>query len=330
MARSPESAGGLGGLGLALLAAATFGSSGAFGDALMSAGWSAGAAVTMRVVLAAALLTVPALLTLRGQWRPLWRSLWVSWPAIVSFGLVAVAGCQLCYFNAVAHLSVSVALLLEYSGTLLVVLWVWLRHGRRPGRRTVLGGLAALAGLVLVLDLTGSQRVSAVGVAWGVGAAVGLAVYFVVSAHARDQVPPLVLAWAGMLVGGVALGLLAAVGAIPWHSSTADVVLAHRHVSWLVAVLGLAVLAGGFAYAVGIAASRRLGATLATFAGLTEVLFATLYAWILLGQRPTVLQGVGGLAVLAGIALVRSADPGPADPALDEPAEELGVGALAP
>jgi hypothetical protein len=41
---------------------------------------------------------------------------------------VAVAGCQLAYFNAVQSLSVAVALLIEYSGVLLVVGWLWLRH----------------------------------------------------------------------------------------------------------------------------------------------------------------------------------------------------------
>jgi len=36
------------------------------------------------------------------------------------------------------------------------------------------------------------------------------------------------------------------------------------------------------------------------------VLFAVLFAWLLLDQQPTAIQGVGGLLVLAGIALVRA------------------------
>jgi len=38
---------------------------------------------------------------------------------------------------------------------------------------------------------------------------------------------------------------------------------------------------------------------------LTEVLFAVLFAWLLLGQRLEVVQLAGGLLVVAGIALVR-------------------------
>src|SRR3954466_10753370 len=163
------------GLGRAVLSAATLGTSGTLPAALMAAGWSPGAAVTTRIGVAALMLTVPALVQLRGQWHLLWRNL----PTIAAYGVLAVAGAQLFYFNAVEHLSIGVALLLEYSGTLLVVGWVWLRQGPRPRRLTVAGATVAIAGLVLVLDLTGSQRVDAVGVFWGLAAATGLAMYFV-------------------------------------------------------------------------------------------------------------------------------------------------------
>ncbi len=50
------------GLGLGVITAATFGTSGSFGDALMHAGWSPDGAVTMRVGVAALVLTLPALI----------------------------------------------------------------------------------------------------------------------------------------------------------------------------------------------------------------------------------------------------------------------------
>ncbi|MGH8963344.1 MAG: EamA family transporter [Jatrophihabitantaceae bacterium] len=298
-------AAGASGLGLAALSASTFGTSGSFATALMGSGWTPGAAVTVRVAAAALMLTVPALLQLRGRWGLLRRSL----PAVIAYGLVAIAGCQLFFFNAVEHLSVSVALLLEYSGTMLVVLWLWLRHSQRPRRLTVLGGLIAIAGLVLVLDLTGNQRADLVGVLWGATAAAGLAVYFVLSARIDDLLPPIVMAWAGMVVGGIALGVFGLTGLIGFGASTSDVDFAGHRTSWLVPVVGLSLVAAVIAYTAGIGAARRLGAKVASFVGLTEVLFAALWAWLLIGQRPTLLQGIGGLVVLAGIALVRADEP---------------------
>jgi drug/metabolite transporter (DMT)-like permease len=292
------------GLGLAVISAATFGTSGTFASALMASGWSPGAAVVTRIGVAALLLTVPALAQLRGRWALLRRSL----PAVAAYGLVAVAGCQLFFFNAVEHLSVGVALLLEYSGTLLVVLWVWLRHGQRPRRLTVIGGALALGGLALVLDLTGHQRVDLVGVLWGLGAATGLAVYFVVSAHTDAKLPPMVMAWGGMTVGTAALLVAALVGAVTFHASTAEADFAGHRTSWLVPIIGLSLVAAVIAYSTGIGAARRLGARLASFVGLAEVLFAILFAWAFLDQAPGPLQIVGGAVVLAGIALVRVDD----------------------
>src|SRR4051794_16060886 len=212
------------GLALAVLSAATFGTSGTFAAALLAAGWSPAAAVTTRIGVAAAVLTVPALITLRGRWHLLRANVAV----IAAYGLIAVAGCQLFYFNAVDHLSVGVALLLEYSGTLLVVLWVWLRHGHRPRRLTLTGGAAAIGGLVLVLDLTGDQHVSLVGVVWGLLAAAGLAVFFILSAHIDETLPPMALAWAGMVIGSLTLLVAGLGGGVPPRAPPPHPAL-HRH-----------------------------------------------------------------------------------------------------
>lgn len=289
------------GLGLALLSAATFGTAGVFATSLIGGGWSPGAAVLARLLVAALALTGPALLTLRGRWAQLRRS---AGP-VTAYGMFAVAGCQLCYFNALSSLSVGVALLLEYSATVLVVAWLWLRHGQRPRPLTVAGAAVAVVGLVLVLDVLGGARVDLVGVLWGLGAAVGLGSYFVLSSGRDDAVPPVVMACAGMWVGAAALLVAGGSGALLLHGSTADVGLLGHRVSWLVPVLGLSLLAAALAYVTGIAAARLLGPTLSSFVGLTEVLFAVVLAWVLLDQVLAPVQVVGGAVVLAGVGLVR-------------------------
>ncbi len=306
------------GLGLALLSYATFATSGSFAASLIASGWTPGAVVTARVGIAAAVLTVPAMLQLRG-----WHATRASLRTVALYGAVAVAGAQLCYFNAVSHLSVAVALLLEYSGILLVVGWVWVRHGRRPSWLTGLGGAIALAGLALVLDLVGSHHLGPGGVFWGLGAAVGLATYFILSAEAAEPVPPLVLAWGGLGVGAILLSVAGATGALPLHAAWANVTLLDRQVSWLVPVFGLAIVAAVIAYLAGIAAVRLLGSNLASFVGLTEVLFAVFFAWLLLGQRLDAVQLAGGALVVAGIALVRLDEMRDTAPAVDDEIEVL-------
>src|SRR3954449_6316285 len=129
------------GLSVALVSAAAFATSGAFAKSLLVAGWAPGAVVTLRITLAALVLLVPTVLALRGRWAAMRRNAWV----VVGYGLTGVAGCQLAYFYAVTHLSVGVALLLEYLAPVLIVLWPWGRHRQTPRRLTVLGvGLSLL------------------------------------------------------------------------------------------------------------------------------------------------------------------------------------------
>ena len=279
----------------------TFGSSGALAKSLIDAGWSSGAVVTARIGLATLLLLVPTLLALRGRWRVLRDNARL----ITAFGLVSMAGCQLFFFNAVTTISVGVALLLEYLGITLVVLWLWVRHGQRPRRWTLGGIVLSLAGLVLVLDVAGGSAIDAQGVLWGLAAAVGLATYFVLSADEGRGLPPVVLAGGGMVVATVALALAGLVGVMPMRFAGAPAELSGLSVPWYVPVIGLALVATAIPYTSGIAAVRRLGSKLASFVGLTEVLFSILIAWLLLGQVLRPVQVAGGVLILAGVIAVR-------------------------
>ncbi|WP_341717902.1 EamA family transporter [Micromonospora sp. FIMYZ51] len=306
------------GLTLALISAVTFATSGTFARSLINAGWSAEAVVVARVGIAALVLALPALLILRGRWPVLRRNL----AAIGVFGLLGVALAQVCFFNAVRYLPVGVALLLEYLGIILVVGWTWLVQGQRPRRLTVAGSVAALTGLVFVLDLTGAGRLDPVGVLWGLGAGVGLAGYFVLAGRIDAALPSIVMASGGMAVGAGALLLLGLVGALPLRATFGAVDFAGQRTSWLLPIAGLALVAAVVAYLAGVAATRILGARLASFVGLTEVMFAVLIAWLVLGELPTIVQLLGGALIVAGVALVRLDElRTPVEPAPTEAAE---------
>jgi drug/metabolite transporter (DMT)-like permease len=233
-----------------------------------------------------------------------------SWRVVLIYGLVGVAACQVCYFNAIARMDVGISILLEYLGIVLVVGWLWVRHGQRPRLLTVLGGVAALGGLALMLNLSGSGGVSLTGVLFALAAAVSMAVYFFQSAQTSaadggDALPPVALTWGGMVTGAVAIALLGVIGVLPLRFATASVTLLNAQVSWLVPVLGLGVVAAAIAYVTGIGAARRLGAKLGSFVAMAEVLFAAGFAWVLLHQVPTGMQFAGGLLILAGVVAVR-------------------------
>ena len=105
------------------------------------------------------------------------------------------------------------------------------------------GTLLSLAGLVLVLDLTGAVKVDLVGVLWGMAAAVCLAIYFFITAKENDTLPPIVLASGGLMTGAAVMWFAAATGLLPMTFSTADTTLGPWTAPWWVSLAGLVVLA---------------------------------------------------------------------------------------
>jgi drug/metabolite transporter (DMT)-like permease len=288
------------GLAIGLGSAAAFGLSGSFGHALLDDGWSPAALVAARVGGAFLVLLLPCLLLVRRTGLPTLRQS----GSLVVYGVAAVAGAQLFYFSALQYLSVGVALLLEYLAPVVLIGWRW-AHGDRP--TPAIGAGLALVGLALVLDVRHGLTVSAIGVAYGLGAMLCLAAYFVLADPKPGvaPVPPLLLTTAGTGVGAVVLLVVGATGLLPLAASTGATTLAGASVPWWVPMSMLIVVSAVVAYLTGVMAVRRLGSAIASFVGLTEVLFAVVFAAVLLGQVPSVGQVLGGLLVLAGIVVVQ-------------------------
>lgn len=293
------------GLGFAVVSAMSFGLSGTLAKGLLVEGWSPAAAVTARIVVAALVLVPPSLLALRGRWSLLRRNARL----VVVYGVVTIAGCQFAYFSAVEHLQVGVALLLEYTAPVVVIGWLWARHGQRPNALIGVGCVVAGGGLVLVLDVVTGAGLNPLGVFWALLAMVGAATYFVLSAQEGNGLPPLVLAAAGMVVGAGSLLALGVLGLLEMTWSTGAASYAGTRVPWWAAVLALGVVTAAVSYTTGIAAGRRLGSRLASFVALNEVLFALAFAWLVLGEVPRAVQFVGGALILAGVVLVKLGEP---------------------
>lgn len=289
---------------LAAVSAASFGLSGAVGRGVMDAGWSAAAAVTIRVLLGAAVLIPVAVLQLRGRWHLVRRNL----PLMAVYGAVPVAGCQFAYFTAVGHVPVGVAILIEFTSPVAVVGWLWLRRGERPTRLTIVGAGLGLVGLLLVIDLAGGTT-SLVGVVWSLVAMVGGAFYFVLSSRDVDGLPGTALAAGGLLVGGLLLLGAGMTGLVPLTASVTPVTYAGFTVGWWIPITVLGLVTAAAAYGCGVAATRRLGARLASFVAMSEVLAALVFAGLLLGQAPAPVQIVGGLLIVAGVVTVRRGEP---------------------
>jgi drug/metabolite transporter (DMT)-like permease len=290
------------GLVIALIASASFGTSGAFIKPLLETGWSPAAAVTFRALIGALVLLPFTIVALRGRWSALWHARW----RVLLMAIIGVAATQLVYITAVSLMPISTAILIEYMAPLLLVGFAWARSRKLPKAVVLIGSAVALIGLVLVVGPDGHGGVNIVGVIFAFLGAVGCAVYYVIAAKPSEGLPPVALAGSGLVIGGLALGAVGLTGLVPFAMNFDDVRLMGAPAPWWVPLLVVGVVATGIAYAASITASEILGSRLSSFMGLLEVVFAALYAWILLGQDLTIPQLIGGVLILGGIALVRA------------------------
>jgi drug/metabolite transporter (DMT)-like permease len=285
------------GLGLALFSSVCFGASGPFGKALIEAGLGPLQAVWLRITVAA-LVLVPAVAILRG--RAAARGLRPHLRTLAVYGVTGVAGCQACYFVAASRLPVGVAILLEFSGPVIVLGWLRLVR-RAPVHRTAAAGVAiAMTGLALVVQVWTGLSLDPLGLAAGLGAAACQAGYFLIVDRLTGQVDPLIITTAGSVVAAAALTGLAAPWALPWDVLPAAVPVAgHTAPGWaLVAWIGI--VSTVIAYLTGVAGLQRLSAQVGGAICYTEAVAAALIAWAALGERLTPVQMLGGVIVLTG------------------------------
>lgn len=288
---------------LGVTSSVSFGASGPFAKALIDAGFSPLQAVWLRTVGAVLVLVACGVVVRR---RGLIGMLRRNRGLVTVYGLVAVASCQALYFVAASRLPVGVAILLEFTGPVLVVGWVRLVR-RHPVARVSLAGVAvAMAGLACVVQIWSGVHLDAVGIAAGLGAGTGNAAFFLLIDRLTGGVDPLALNIGGMLVAAIALLPLAAPWSAPWGVLTREVPLGHGSAApgWLLAT-SLILVSTVIAYLAGTAAVQRLSAPVAAGLAYVEPTCAAVIAWVALGERLSPVQIAGGVVVLFGAYLAQ-------------------------
>ncbi len=269
--------------------------------------------------LGSALVLVPlAVLIVRGGMRLRRHEVLV----MAVLGVVGMAAVQWLYLVAISRLPVGLALLIEYTAPLLIALWARFVLHEHVRPQAWWGLAACLTGLTLVAQVRRGVELDAVGIAAASGAAVALASYYLLGerlvAH-RDALST--QAWSLTFAALFWLVLqpvwtfdpqvLGTTSRLPGllDGATAPVWVL---VAWVV-VLGTVV-----PYTLVLAGVKVIGAARAGLLGMTEPVAAAGAAWLVLGEAMTGVQVVGGLVVIAGVALAETSRVRPA-PVLAEP-----------
>ncbi len=228
-------------------------------------------------------------------------------PLLLIYGILGIALTQYLYFAAIEVLPIGIALLIEFTAPLMIA--VWFRFGlHHPTKPLVWVALvAALVGLAIVAQVWDGLTLDPVGVAFAVAAAVALAIYYV-TADMQMQRPaprdPVSLTMWGM---GAAALFWAIVQ--PWWTFPFDALGGSLHLFGdagpQVPVVGLAawmvVLGTVVPFSLVVVSMQHLRASQASVVGMTEPIFATGVAWIVLGEAFTPVQVIGAAIVLGSV-----------------------------
>ena len=244
--------------------------------------------------------------------RPSWLRIgWRDLPLLLALGLCGAALIQWLYFVALDRLPVGIALLIEFTGPLLVALYSRVVLGHAVSRRVWMALAMALVGLALVAQVWSNAGLDPVGVAAAVAAAGCLAAFYLLSKHALKRHHPMTLTFWMFALAALFWAVVQ-----PWWSFHPSILTERAPMQGAFAGLGLPVwvpvlwliIFGTLAaYALEIASLRHLTPTSTGVVGMSEPVIAAAIAWLWLGQALGTIQLVGGAVVLAGVALVQTA-----------------------
>ena len=251
------------------------------------------------ILFVAVAVTKPAALRIRRD----------EWKLLLAYGVIGVAMTQFLYFVAIERMPIGIALIIEFTAPIWVVLWV--RFGRRQAVRGVVwvGLLLAIIGLALIAQVWQGFTLDGLGVAAAFGAAFALALFYVLGEHqrrgdhARDA---LSLTMWGM--GGAALFwlLVPPWGFSNWSGYTGlsePLAGSGPQAPLWVLTLWMIVMGTVIPFALAMKSLAYITAAQASIIGMTEPLIASIIAWIVLAEILTPVQIAGGVVVLVGVYL---------------------------
>ncbi|TDB76945.1 EamA family transporter [Micromonospora sp. KC723] len=243
-----------------------------------------------RPLLAAVARALPAGLVLLALTRRLPTGTW-WWRSLV-LGTLNIGAFFALLFVAAYRLPGGVAATVGAVQPLLVAGLAAGLLGLPLSRRTVAAGLAGVVGVGLLV-LRAEARLDAVGVAAALGGAACMALGVVLSKRWPSPAPVLATTSWQLVAGGL---LLTPVAVVLEGVPPATMVPAN-----LVGYAYLSVVGAMLAYPLWFRGIRALSPTEVTFLGLLSPLVATALGWLLVDERLTTVQAVGGLIVLGAV-----------------------------
>jgi len=285
---------------MALVGALLFGINASTTKVLVTAGIDPSVLVLYRSLATSMLAAVVLAFTHASGFRLTKREI----PMLVMFGIFGVGLMQWAYSQAVFHLPVGVALLIEYTAIVWVPLTARLIYKEKLNRGIWISVGLVLAGLFVVAK-PWSSDLSLIGLLFAALAAILVTVYFLIGEHTQKSRDTMSTLAYSMLVSSLLWLVLSPWQRFDWARLTDSVSLlgnlSNIHLPLSVMLIWIGVFGSFIPMALSYRALHHLSATGVGIASTSETVFAALFGFVWLGENLSGPQIAGGVLVIIGI-----------------------------
>lgn len=230
---------------------------------------------------------------------------------LIIFGTVGVAAVTSFYFFALKYLYVSVALIIEFTASIWIVLYLRFVKKKQISPLMWWGILCAFSGLTLLSQIWTGTSLHPLGVAVAFADAFALAIYFLFADRLSQTRSSLSLMSWGIGVAAIFWALV-----LPWWNFPFEYLtntyslegnLSNYSAPGWALVLWIIIIGTVIPYLLTVTGIRELSASTGSVIGMIEPIFAGVIAWWLLSEAFNSIQLLGCAIVLLGIYLADKA-----------------------
>ena len=227
-------------------------------------------------------------------------------PTLIFYGVFGYAMVQLGYFIGISRgVPLSLVLIIEFTAPIWIVLWIKFVRKSVVAKDMWVAIALSLLGLIMVAKVWEGFAFDLIGSFGALGAALALAIYFLMSqSQGTKRSAQAMVVW-GMGIAGLFWSLVLPIWNFPTEIFTTEINLQGRFSDysapgWLL-IAYIIVFGTMVPYLFVVGGIRRLSASTSSVIGMMEPVLAGVFAWVWLSQSWSAIQLAGGAIVLIGI-----------------------------
>jgi drug/metabolite transporter (DMT)-like permease len=228
-----------------------------------------------------------------------------DWPILIAYSFIGFALVQFGYFIAISRMHVSMALIIEFTAPIWIVLWIkYVRKSYVP-KDMWTAVLLAFIGMLLLTQVWEGMTLDTIGVIAAFLDAFALATFFVLSERLTPTRSTYSLTVFGFGISSALMSIVFPIWNFPFsifkQSMNLEGPLENFSAPGWTLILWIVLLGTVLPYLCVLSGIKILSASTSSVIGMLEPVLAGIFAWIWIGESWNAIQLTGGAIVIIGI-----------------------------